>query len=78
MQEDNGPAVVYTTDNYGEAALLRSLLESSGITCLMMDEASHTTAKFGLHAIVPIRLAVPASQAAHAADVIKEAMKDKR
>lgn len=70
-----GPVVVYTTGDYAEAALMKSLLESSGITCLMLGANAHSTAGYTSGILVQIRLAVHASQAGHARAVIAEAQK---
>lgn len=74
--EGGGPVVVYTTGDYTEAALMKSLLESSGINCLMLDAGAHSTAGYTSGILVEIRLVVPASQAGHALAVIAEAQKE--
>lgn len=74
--EPGGPVLVYTTGDYAEAALMKSLLESSGINCLMLDAGAHSTAGYTSGIIVQIRLVVPAAQAEHARAVIAEAQKE--
>ena len=77
MEEEKEPVVVYTTGNYAHAALMKSLLESSGIMCLMLDAATNTTAGCsGAIAAMDIRLIVPYTQAEQARSIIAETAKD--
>jgi len=75
MEEENSPVVVYQTGQYAVAAMMKSLLDSSGIMCRLLDSSSNTTAGYGTDAI-GIRLLVPHSQAKEAGDIIAQAIKD--
>ncbi len=75
MEEEDSPVVVYQTGQYAVAAMMKSLLEASGIMCHMLDSSSNTTAGYGTNAI-GIRLVVPHSQAKEAGDIVAQAIKD--
>jgi len=77
MEEGTDPGVVvFTTGQYAQAALMKSLLESSGIMCLMLDAASNNTAGLGGYFAVDIRLLVPHAQADQALAIIAESPGD--
>ena len=74
--KETEPAVVYTTGNYAEAALMKSLLDASGLKCLMLGAESNSTAgRSGLF-LVDIRLVVPPSEAEQARAIVAQALKD--
>lgn len=73
--EKNEPVVVYTAGHYAQAALMKSLLDASGIQCLMLDAEGNNTAGSGAFYAIEIRLVVPSSQAEEARAIITEADK---
>jgi len=75
MEEEKVPVVVYETGQYALAAMMKSLLESAGIMCRMLDSSSNTTAGYSSGAI-GIRLLVPHSQAEQARAIIVQASED--
>lgn len=66
------PVVVFTTSNYGEAALLFSRLNSAGIVCEMIGVHFSTMTLGAVGEVAPIRLMVPAAQEAAARAVISD------
>ena len=72
MTEDTqGPVEVFSTGSYAQAVIAKSLLESSGIICGMLDANSNNTAGYDSGAIA-IRLVVPQQQAEEAIRILQE------
>ncbi|MCX5792913.1 MAG: DUF2007 domain-containing protein [Elusimicrobia bacterium] len=74
MKDETEPVVVYTTGHYSHAALMKSLLDSSGLMCVMLDAASNNTAGYGGYFAVEIRLVVPHTQAEQARAILAQAV----
>lgn len=62
--------VVFSTPAYAEAALLRALLQSSGIPCEMLGANHSTMTLVGGGGALAIRLLVPSSRAPDARQII--------
>jgi len=61
--------VIFTSQNQAEARIIQGMLEASGISVIPLDDhSSGSVAGYG--PAIPLRLAVPESQAQAARDII--------
>ena len=57
MTDDRSPEEVFRTMLYPQAVLVKSLLESSGLECMLFDDTSNSLGYYG----VEMRIMVPHS-----------------
>ena len=69
MTDDRSPEEVFRTMLYPQAVLVKSLLESSGLECMLFDDTSNSLGYYG----VEMRIMVPHSQAEQARAIIAQA-----
>lgn len=71
MSRDEVPVEVYRSANEIEAQVIKSLLESFGIPCLLKSNAAPSVHVFTVDGMGETRVMVPASRAEEARELIK-------
>jgi len=60
------------TADYAEAHLIRGILQTNGVPCVLFDEVSASYSLWPVNALMPVRLMVPASKLGDARRLLRE------